>query len=179
MKATNKIFKPFQGDFQTKSGTQFLKRLGRGNTEAGEELLIQAVETGSEFAPGIGKITANIRQTGLELNAAKQRIAPIRQSIQENIVKQNKDVDKILLNQLKKLKDKKIFTEASFIEKELLLEAELRKRLTTLNIRKETIDNLMKDKNLIGKVFRGFGFAVGTAGAVTGLGFAASRIGQQ
>lgn len=64
MKESSRIFKPYGGEFSTKAGTQFLKKLGKGKLEAGELRLLKTLEEGTEFSPGVGKVGELVQQYG-------------------------------------------------------------------------------------------------------------------
>lgn len=147
MKASNRLFKPFKGEFETKTGTGLLKRYALGKTEAGEEALIKAIQEGSDFAPGLGKITEGLKSKGQKLIASKQRIKPILDEMSSGQLLKKQNIDKEFSKQLYGLTLKKKFVEAGYQQKEELIKDALSKRLRQIGYREEQIENLIKDKN--------------------------------
>lgn len=172
MKTSNRLFKPFKGEFETKTGTQLIKRLAKGETEAGEEALIRTIEQGTRFGKGIGRIAEAPGRVGEQLATAKQRINPIlRQVRSENLLKQQ-GVDKKFAQQLQDLTRKKEFISADFTQKEIFIKEELSERLRELGQREDVISNLLKDKAKTGQVLRillRVGFAAGAVGGILGI----------
>lgn len=74
MNLSNKIFRPYRGEFETKTGTALLRRFGLKQTELSEEKLIEAVQKGGGFGEGIGDITQKIRATGQRISAIGKRL---------------------------------------------------------------------------------------------------------
>ena len=175
MKVSNRIFKPVKGQFDTKTGTQLLKRFALGNTEAGEEALLTALEQGSSFSPGIGKITPRLRAMGNELKLAKTRMQPIINDMRNANLIFNERVDRQFLEQLQDLASKKAFIEGNSLVKEKIIISALEKRLLEIGARKDVVASLTKDKAKALAVARNVIFLAGGAGAVIGLSRGLSR----
>lgn len=90
MKAAGKLFKPYGNKFENISGVNLLKRYGMGKSSPQELDLIKILENGSEFAPGIGKITANAEKIGYDLQ--------LKQSFLKNLSSTYKQVEFNLRN---------------------------------------------------------------------------------
>lgn len=146
MKASNRIFKPFKGEFETKTAESLLKRFGLGRTGSGEESLIQAIEKGSSFSPGVGSITRAIKQKGQQLIAAKERIQPVLNSIRDEARFLQQAKDKKFAQKILELKRQKEFVSGDFLVKEGLIDNALTKRLAEMGFRKREIDLLLSDQ---------------------------------
>lgn len=83
MKKSHKIFKPYAGKLETKTGTEFLKRVGTGKAEAGELRFLQRLEKGSEFAPGVGKISQPVQKVGKQIKLLEAKRPLAGRAIQE------------------------------------------------------------------------------------------------
>ena len=80
MKKSHKIFKPFQGPFETKTGTQFLKR--SGELEAGEQRFLTALEKGKRgFAKGVGPISKEPRALQARIKLTEQLRGTTKEAI--------------------------------------------------------------------------------------------------
>ena len=74
MNLSNKIFKPFRGEFETKTGTALLKKFGLKTTDISEENLIKMAQEGGGFGKGAGDITQKIRITGKRITAIGKKL---------------------------------------------------------------------------------------------------------
>lgn len=162
MKVSNRIFKPFKGEFDIKEGANLLERFSLGKSKAGEIELIKAIEEGSSFSPGIGDITSQLRAKGLELMEAKQRIAPILDDMRNVNLFQRQGIDKEFAAQIHKLRMDKRFIDSNSIVQEKMLEDMVADRLKKIGARQEMIDNLKADKNKLRTVIKRL-LALGTA----------------
>lgn len=177
MKKGNQIFKPFKGDFETKSATQFLKNLGLGKAEAGEEAFVKAIQEGSDFVPGLGDITAGVRKAGQEIIESKQRIQPVLDKIKSGALKRQEGIDRTLANNLEKLAVKKEFVNSSFTVKESLIKSEVAASLERIGFKEQEIKNLLKDKAKTAKVFSIL-FQTARTAALVGGALGIRRLGQ-
>lgn len=142
MKEAHKIFKPNQGEFNTVTATNFLKKAGTGKLEAGQERLLNTLEQGSKFAPGVGKLSQEVRVIG----------ARIKQ-VQDAMV--NLDKQKLAV---KGSTDANISANTASIEARKAL---LQKRLDSLQNRAQNITRLESNKNVADKIKKAlFGKAI-------------------
>lgn len=169
MKVSNRIFKPFKGSFETKTGTALLKKFALGKTEQGEELLLKAIQEGSDFAPGIGNITDSLRNQGMRLIEAKQNINPMLDEIRQLNITQTANMDREFASQLMKLRSDVNFVNSNSEIKQKMLEDVVAKRLKQIGVRQRIIDNLSKDKAKIKVVFKALLYGGGITGAAAGV----------
>ena len=87
MKQAQKTFKPFAGEFQTKTATGFLKRAGLGKLERGERTLLTKVEKGGEFAKGVGAVSKQSKQIGKKLLKEKAKLKEVKGAATKQIEK--------------------------------------------------------------------------------------------
>lgn len=171
MKVSNRIFKPFKGEFETKTGSAMLKRFSLGKTEQGEELLVRSIEQGSDFAPGLGKITTPLKQKGIELVEARNRIQPMLDEMTSVNTLARNDIEKNFAEKVMKLKANQDFIAADSQIKEKMIENIVAARLKEIGVRDNVIDNLRKDKSKLYTVFRRLlyaGVALGGMSAARG-----------
>jgi len=103
MKKANQIFKPRKGEFDTKMGTNLVKRFGLKKTEAGEERFISELEKGSESFPGVGNFTSKAKIKGEELIRTKENVSPTLKSIRDTAIQKEAAINKELTDRLKRL----------------------------------------------------------------------------
>ena len=168
MKESNKIFKPFGGEFSKTRGATLLKKFSLQKTAQGENLLIQSIEQGSTFAPGIGNITDDLIRQGNEFKLAKSRITPIIQEMTNTNVLFRQGMDRKFYEQTQKLITNKRFINSNSVIKEQMITAQVEKRLAELGVRKNLVANLTKDKAKMMQFIRAFFFAAGGAAATAG-----------
>ena len=161
MKTSNRLFKPFKGEFETKTATNLLKRFGLGEAERGERELIRAIEQGSDFAPGVGPISSSVRQKGQELIAAKERIQPILNEMRRAGTSGKMNIEKGFADKLNDLRNSQKFVNSDFVQKEELIKGALADRLKTLGFRKKSIDDLLADKQKLKTLL--IRFSIGTS----------------
>lgn len=134
MKMASKTFKPYASEFETKSGTQFLKNLSLGKLERGQQELLNFIEKGSENFPGIGNVTGGLKQLGssktiiegLTDNSIKQ-LMDKKSQVQDLLSKESG-----LMKSQKEIKDKfKLYGKvgAALIGEETLGPKVIRKRI--------------------------------------------------
>ena len=169
MKASNRIFKPFKGRFDTKAGTSFLKKLALEQTEAGEVALVQAIEQGGGFAEGIGPITPKLRTLGNDMKLARSRIQPILNEMKDANLLFREGLDRKFYEQIQNLTTKKKFINANSVIKEKLIGKTVEKRLTEIGIRKNIISNLTKDRNKMLAFIRNALLVTGAGAAGVGM----------
>jgi len=176
MKKSNIVFKPFKGDFETKTGTELLKRSALGKTEAGEEALLSALEEGTPFAKGIGQVRQPITAKGRELLEAKQSVKPILDELRKGELVRKANVDKNLAIRIDKLSKSKEFIEGTFAQKELMIKKQVQARLKQIGLREDEIANLTADRDKMRKLLVKLGLIAGAIAAFSG-GTAAVRSG--
>lgn len=142
MKEAHKIFKPNQGEFNTSTATNFLKKAGTGKLEAGQERMLNALEQGSGFAPGVGPLSQEVKIIGARIKQAQDGMAAL---------------EKQKLN-IKGLTESQILKNTAAIEARKSL---LQKRLDSLQSRSQNITRLEANKNVADKIKKAlFGKAI-------------------
>lgn len=148
MKKAHEVFKPNQGDFNTITATNFLKRAGTGKLEAGQERLLETIESGSKFSSGVGNLSVPVKEVGAKLQQTVQQSQKQIQSLQDN-----------LTSQLKKLEIQKrsiIGKSQTEISKNQNLiknrEDLLKQRMDLLEERKKEVIRLNANKNVAAKL---------------------------
>lgn len=133
MKQAHIIFKPNQGEFNTVTATNFLKKAGSGSLEEGQEKLLGALEKGSSFSPGVGEISQEVKQVGSKIDQVKTAIRNL--DVQKQSVRgaTQKQIDDNIANIAKR--------------KELL-----QKRMDSLEATKQKIIRLNANKNVAAKI---------------------------
>jgi len=72
MKESGKTFKPYAGDFSPSRGAGVLRRTAVGKGTPQEQAMLQLIEKGSEFSPGVGSISSPSRGLGQQLIKAQK-----------------------------------------------------------------------------------------------------------
>ncbi len=101
VKKSNQIFKPFKGRFETKSGTQFLKRAAEGKLERGERELLKILEGGTtlegEAIAGTGQLSKGTLEIGKKLGKLKAgkkgTLAGLRKAGEKKVAQQLQSFD--------------------------------------------------------------------------------------
>ena len=174
MTKSNKIFKPFQSEYNIEKAQAVLGRISKVSpkvfkeTIGGEIGLIRAIEQGSEFAPGIGKITGKMRTLANNMKLSKARITPIKQELATGNLLFKESVDRKFVEQLERLAARREFVNANSINQENMIATELKRRLKELGVRKGVRDALIKDKAKMMAFIRNTLFAITGAGVIGG-----------
>lgn len=64
----NTVFKPFKGEFETKSGTSFIEKAAKGELEAGEQRFLNVLKKGNDKFKGVGELEETARQSFLKIS---------------------------------------------------------------------------------------------------------------
>lgn len=133
MKEAHKIFKPNMGEFNTKTATNFLKQAGTGKLEAGQEKVLNALEQGNKFSPGVGNISSEVKNIGASQNAIRNQMTKFDEQA-KNITGNSKlEISK---------------RQSSILNRKAILQ----KRLDGLEQRRQTVSRLEANKNVVGKL---------------------------
>lgn len=128
MQEAHKVFKPNQGEFNTKTATNFLKNAGVGKLEAGQEKMLGTLEQGSKFGSGVGPISNEVKIVGQRIKQTQDAITALeKQKLQ-----------------VKGLTDSQVATHTASINARKAL---LEKRLNSLQGKSEEITRLEANKN--------------------------------
>ena len=103
MKKSHKVFKPYAGPLETKTGTEFLKKVGAKKAEAGELRFLKQLEKGGEFAPGVGEISQPISKVGRQIKLTEAMRPIMKTKIQEKGLARQAKIQKNLQGWLDKL----------------------------------------------------------------------------
>ncbi len=84
----NQIFKPFKGQFETKTGTEFIKKAASGKLERGEKAFFDLVKKGGKkFKAGTGDIDLRVRETfskiSSEINKLEEKGIDVKKLIND------------------------------------------------------------------------------------------------
>lgn len=85
MKETGKIFKPYASEFQKTAGAQFLKKGAIGELVPQEARTLKFLEEGTEFAPGVGKISEKPIQIGQKLVSQRNALEQLKMTQRSNL----------------------------------------------------------------------------------------------
>lgn len=166
MKESNKIFKPYKGELNTKTGTEFLKRAAMGKLEAGEQRTLEAVQKGNQFSQGVGNVSDPVLEIGQKIKeeVSKSPMDRLRKSMNDELIK--------LENKKNQLKD---LTNSTVIQKRGEIEARqkiLQNRLESLNLRRTRAIQLLANKKAAERVRN----ALLIGGSVIGVPLAGKKI---
>jgi len=150
MKEAHKIFKPNMGEFNTSTATNFLKKAGTGKLEAGQEKVLDALEQGNKFSPGVGPISQEVKNIGKSQQAIRDQMNQF--DIQSRNITGSSDSE-IAQKQ------------ASIANRKSILQ----NRLEGLEKRRQTVSRLEANKDVIGRLRNA---VLGKAADATGLGAA-------
>lgn len=173
MRKSTASFKPFKGEFDTKTGSGLLERSALGKSDGGEERLLAALEKTTEFSKGIGPVRAPINKVGRELQEAKEAIKPVTDAMKKGSLLRDQNIDKRLAFRMDKLAENKKFIEGTFKVKEEMIKVQLKARLKEIGLREDQVANLTADRAKRIKTLKMLGvvgtLALGAAGI--GVGF--------
>ncbi len=150
MKEAHKIFKPNMGEFNTKTATTFLKNAGTGKLELGQEKVLNAVEGGNKFSPGVGNISSEVKGIGKSMDDIKTQMSNFDEQARSVTGSSNSEIAQ---------------KQASIATRKAILQ----KRLDGLEQRRQTVSRLEANKDVIGRLKHAI---LGKAADATGLGAA-------
>lgn len=148
MKEAHKIFKPNMGEFNTKTATTFLKNAGTGKLELGQEKVLDAVEGGNKFAPGVGNISAEVKGIGKSMDDIKDQMSKFDDQSRNITGNSNAEIAQ---------------KQASISTRKAILQ----KRLDGLEQRRQTVSRLEANRDVVGRLKDA---VLGKAADVAGVG---------
>lgn len=142
MKQAHIIFKPNQGEFNTVTATNFLKKAGMGKLESGQEKLLGTLESGNKFAPGVGNISQPVKQVGSKIqqtvSEGQAKIESFQNNLRTNLAKLEDQKRKIT-----GVSQKEIANKQALIQNR---QNQLQQRLSELEGRKQDVIKLEANK---------------------------------
>ncbi|MFH1318499.1 MAG: hypothetical protein ABIH71_05745 [Candidatus Omnitrophota bacterium] len=90
-----KIFKPFKPGHDTKTGTDFLVKLGKGNLEQGQKRFVELLQKGYHGVPGVGKISSKLQPLGAKLKALESAQEPFSKVAANKILDSQKSLERL------------------------------------------------------------------------------------
>ena len=152
MKEAHKIFKPNAGEFTPRSATGFLKKAGTGKLEEEGRNVLNALEKGNKFSPGVGDISSQVKVIGKSMDDVKTQIQKLDE--QANKITGRSKIE--IQNKQKIIDDRKLI---------------LQKRLETLEKRRQEVNRMQANKDVIGRLTKAIFHKTADA---TGLGITKS-----
>lgn len=152
MKAANRIFKPYKGEYDIKSGASFLKRVSSRNPleetaeEIGERKLIRDLESGSEFSAGLTNVRETLRRATENLQQAKQSRQRLLEDIKDHSEMLKRSFDKDFASQITNLQKQKSFIEAESAQQEAMIHQLAEQRMRQIGMREDVIRAIKEDK---------------------------------
>jgi len=85
MKTSGRVFKPYASEFQKTPGAGFLRKAATGELVPQEARTLQFLEEGTEFAPGVGKVSGKAKEVGGKLLSQKSALEQLKVTQRSNL----------------------------------------------------------------------------------------------
>lgn len=107
-KAANRIFKPYKGEFETKTSEGTLKRVAMGRASRAESDLINFLEEGSKFGKGTGNITQSPRQVAAEISKTQGEVTNLKEGLKKATAANTARIERKIGKKIAKIERKKL-----------------------------------------------------------------------